>query len=500
MAGEEFAQINPTEAKASQIKAELEDVLNSEITPENIINFGSSSIDKIAKIVTRVAITRFSGKDEFTAQEEDIAIGELGLGIGETLDKLQIVLMQKDAEIKGVLGFLKNAQISEKVLIPTGDRRIPTNRSDKTKEEHPDTNRVEMAIYLLNHHFNIPFDEIKTLRGQVSKEMVRKTPYVRIEARGKVIYVCNESENSTYILDLKSLPENVGVNQLDEMKKEELEVLVHNRPGKNFALKKSKKWGENFVQAFGEKRVLKKRRDSSEMNPYNYPTVIKDRKHEYLGFILIDGKYWGSMTHIRKYLGITHERAKEITKNLKSIKIYRRKVCDAYSLDEVREIDNPQNLPVGKMLKGEWNHFALLDEKHYGIINTMFHKLKVVKQTLMRFIRENNIQPRKIYMYSPTDAYCYEEILEKMEEVKKIPLVIFDQEYNGELWKDNEGNHWGSDSTIARLIPLESSTIIRLRAKRSIQIRSSELVIVKGYCLEELKESFRVKPLKVQPR
>jgi hypothetical protein len=493
MSGELDLQINPIEAKASQVTAELNAVWNSEVTAENIRRFADKSLDKVAEIVTRVTKERFPG-ESITTAHEDLALGELGLEVTDTLNQLQSAIENKRLEINSIFDFVRNSAVTDTVLVPPSDKRFPPRGPDITGEKRFEINKVEMVIYILHHDFGISFEGIKHTPGVVLKTMVRKAPYERIEALGKVIYVCNETYNNTYVFDLTTLPEGMALSQLDQMTKEELEVLVKDHPNKNFALKFTLNWGKSLFQAINGTRIPRRKKDVSELNPNNLPEVIDDESDPYNGFALINGEYWGTVGRIRRILGLKQYTAEELVAGLQSKKIYHIKERDGYLLEEVKRLINPSEFPMGKMLDGEWRHFALLGEKHYARITTIGNKLGVNHDVLQNYIRANGIKPIKIFMYGQTQAYCYEDISDKIKLIKDIPLVATNNKYNEKLWVDDEGKHWGTFKVISTLSGASIRKVVN-SATRNINIRVSEMGIAKGYCLEDILESIQQKPL-----
>lgn len=494
MAGEEFAQVNPTEVKAKQVKAEFDAVWNSEVTAENIRSFSDDCLDKVAEIVTQVTKERFPG-EEITQEKEDIAFRELGLDVVGTLNQLQTVIGQKDLEIKSIFQYVINVVKTNTVIIPPSDKRFPQKMTGDTTEKQPETFKAEMTIYILTHDFGIPFEEINIFEGEVLKDMVRKTPYIRIEALGKVIYVCNEPLNNTFVFDLASLPEGIDVEQLDNMNKGELEELVYNHPSKNYIIKFASKWGENLFQAISGTKKIRIRKDLTEINPKHLPVVINDVNNPYYGFAFIDGEYWGTVSRFQTELGMRQNRVEELVEGLPIKKIFFLVERDAYPLVGVKKRLNLEEFPVGKMLKGEWAHFALLDGKHYAKVTSIAKKLGINRTSLQEIIRRDKITPVNIFMFSQTQAYCYEDFLARIEVIKTLPLVEYNERYKANLWVDADGKHWGTFTVISQLANVNIVTVLK-RSTRKIDIRVSELRIARGYCLEDFGDSFKQKQLR----
>ena len=188
-------------------------------------------------------------------------------------------------------------------------------------------------------------------------------------------------------------------------------------------------------------------------------------------------------------------RVEELVEGLPIKKIFFLVERDAYPLVGVKKRLNLEEFPVGKMLKGEWAHFALLDGKHYAKVTSIAKKLGINRTSLQEIIRRDKITPVKIFMFSQTQAYCYEDFLARIEVIKTLPLVEYNEQFNANLWVDADGKHWGTFTVISQLANVNIVTVLK-RSTRKIDIRVSELRIARGYCLEDFGDSFKQKQLR----
>ena len=503
MAGEGDTQINPVEVKASQVNAELDAVWNSEITAENIRSFSDDCLKKVVEIVTRVTKEKFPGEN-ITPELEDTALGELGLDVTATLNQLQKAIEQKDSEIRNIFDFVTNSEVIDTVLIPPSDRRFPPKGLDVAGEKQPDTHRVEMVIYMLHHDCGISFDEIKIVKGVVLKDMVRQTPYVRVEAMGKVIYVSNEPLNSTFVIDVTTLPGGITIYELDRMTKDELEVLVKRNPKENFLIRFTKFWGENLFQAINGTRKTKRKKDLEEINPNKYPSPIDDENDLMNGFILVDGEFWGNASRIVQFLGVTQSRfttlkEKGLKAGMKTKKMFNgRNILEAYPVDVIKLLDKARDLPMGIKEKGPFYGYLLLDGKHFGTSWNIGKNLGVNISTFADFLSRHKIRSEYYFFNGIKKGYCYEDTMSVVYDIRKYPLATLDNKYRVKLWVDSEGKHWGTSLEIAKLLNISSRTV-RLRARLRMIIRLYEITEANAYCLEDLIKSIEEKPLHAGP-
>lgn len=410
MGGEGDTQINPTEAKASQVKAELDAVWNSEITVENIGSYTDVCLNRVIDIINNVTLTYFPG-EEITATSEDLAMEAIGFDVSKTLDSLKIALEEKRLQIEGIFSLVENAKESDLVLVPPGEGNILQPNEDVEKKDFSKKfiPKIETIIYIFVHDLNIPLDEIKITKGMVNINMFRKFPYVRLEADGKIIYVCNEYANATFIFTKDKLPLGTDVETLDQMNKENLLEIIKGSPGDHFSVINYGNWREKISKLLRGK--VKKRKD---LDP-NVLISVEDKSSLDYGYAILDGEKWGASHTIQRKENIDEDRIGNMLVGLETRSILIAGVIrKAFRVSDVLQRDKKRGLPTVDA-SGDWKSFVLFDGKHYGSIFPLSQKLGVHRKFVLKLLESNEVPSIMVSLFTAKRAYSYEDVEELLK-------------------------------------------------------------------------------------
>lgn len=410
MVVEETTQINPVEIEASQVKAELDAVWNSQITAENISNFSDDCLDKVIGIVKKVSLKYFPG-EEITATSEDLAMEEMGLEVSTTLDNLKMALEQKRQQIDEIFEFVTKAEVSEIVLVPPGEGNI--SRSDGESENQDFTRkqipRIETIIYILVHDLNIPKEEIKILKGIVSINIFRKSPYVRIEANGKIIYACNEHKNASYIFSKSKLPEGIDIAILDGMSKEQFIEIINMSPKDHYVVGYFHNWRDVITKILSGNVENKKR----DLDP-GVLIPISDRSNPDFGYAILNGEKWGIALTIQSKERINQGRFEKMSVGLETKPmLIRGKIRAGYRVSDILERDKKRDVPIAEKT-GEWKGYVTVGDIHYGTVLSLSKKLEVSRGYLEKLFSKFNFPSILINTGDVVKAYSYEDALEAL--------------------------------------------------------------------------------------
>lgn len=410
MGAEETTKVNPTEAIASQVKAELDAVWKSEVTAENIGNFSDDCLDKVIGIVKEVSLKYFP-EEEITATSEDLAMEEIGLEVSTTLDNLKMAIEQKRQQINDIFLFVTKAEVSDIVLVPPGAGNI--HRSDGESENQDFTRkqipRIETIIYILVHDLNIPVEEIKILKGIVSINIFRKSPYMRIEANGKIIYACNEHKNASYIFSKSKLPEGIDITTLDSMSKEQFLEIINKSPKDHFQVGYFHNWRDVITKILSGNVENKKR----DLDP-GVLIPISDRSSPDFGYAILNGEKWGIALTIQSKERINQGRFEKMSVGLETKPmLIRGKIRAGYRVSDILERDKKRDIPIAEK-SGEWKGYVTLGDIHYGTILSLSKKLEVSRGYLEKLFSKLNFPSTLINTGDVVKAYSYEDALEAL--------------------------------------------------------------------------------------
>ena len=111
--------------------------------------------------------------------------------------------------------------------------------------------RLLVLLYLLEQDFGISKNEISITEGNVSSDMVRRTPYMRviIESLDRVVYICDEEGNASYIFDMELLKgHSLSLEEIDLENKGDMKELIRKYPGIGTRIRQSSSWRNNVYE------------------------------------------------------------------------------------------------------------------------------------------------------------------------------------------------------------------------------------------------------------
>ncbi|MDP3989252.1 MAG: hypothetical protein Q8P93_03395 [bacterium] len=236
------------ETLSERFNNRLNAILDQQLTPENIDVFAETALRNTIQLVDAV-VTIFRQEQpehitENTQQLEDEAFSFFGLtDIQEVLQKILVVQERVD-RIKEYLLNQHNSTLE--VITPTKeDASAPLTGSGRGFEEKIRVHRLLTLLYILESDFDLNPEDVELTRGSVTPDMVRREPYVRvcIPELHRVVYVCDEEGNASYIFDTEKLDElGFTLEEIDLDDKESKDYLIAQTNGLGKKLKQSQDW------------------------------------------------------------------------------------------------------------------------------------------------------------------------------------------------------------------------------------------------------------------
>ncbi len=248
------------ESLKESYKKRLDGILNKQLTVENIEAFADEALSETIELTDEI-LEQYKNNPEFnsdttlsTQQQEDEAFKIL------ELPNLQEVL-QSIINVKDKIQVLKEyintntENIDEVITPPQPD--YPTKISTGSGEgmEKKMFPRLLTLLYIIEHDFDIKASEVSITKGVVTPNMVRKTSYVRVEIPDlkRVIYICDEEGNASYIFDIAKLTEHdLTLEEIDKDNKGDKNSLIAHYPGIGIRLVQSNNWRIRVSNALGE--------------------------------------------------------------------------------------------------------------------------------------------------------------------------------------------------------------------------------------------------------
>jgi len=242
----QILQTSNIDALKLYFKEKLDKILYKQITVDNIEDFAAEALEKLILLNDEILEEYKSNASinpllsSSIREQEDDAYQKFDLlDIQEILEQVSCVC----EKIKIISSKLKLNIIPTNVVItPTISEAIPKGEGGIDRIFYP---RLLTILYILEADFGIPIENTKMLEGIVTDQMFRQEPYYRVEIPdlGKVIYVCDEVGNVTYIFDIeKILLEGLSLEDVDLYDKNKKNELIVKHLGIGVRIIQSAKW------------------------------------------------------------------------------------------------------------------------------------------------------------------------------------------------------------------------------------------------------------------
>jgi hypothetical protein len=276
------------ESQKEVFKKRLAAILNEQLTVDNIETFADHALSETVELTDDVLKAYRENPELFkqsnasnTQEQENEAFEVFDLpNIQEILQSI-IDVKEKIDSIKKYIGI--NAENVDKVITPPQENHdtivVGEAGNFERKRLLP---RLLTLLYIIEHDFDIPPTEVKITEGIVKKEMVRKTSYARVEIPGleRVVYICDEEGNASYVFDAKKLEKKgVTIAEIDEEDKGDKNSLIARHPGIGIRIIQSKNWRDRVAKFLGEPIPEKEIADEQ-----NRERKSEFRKKEWLPF------------------------------------------------------------------------------------------------------------------------------------------------------------------------------------------------------------------------
>ena len=206
----------------------------SPLTVDNIETFADEALDETVQL-TEDVLTEYRKNPNVdprpttldTKAEENEAFKILELP--DIQEILESIIKVKE-HIDGLKEYLElGVEKTDTVITPPNEGAVhiaPGSRNFKEKQLLP---RLLTLLYVIEHDFEIPPKNTTIIEGATTKDMMRKTPYVRVEIPdlNRIVYICDEEGNASYVFDAKKLAEKgLKLDDIDVEDKEDKNALI----------------------------------------------------------------------------------------------------------------------------------------------------------------------------------------------------------------------------------------------------------------------------------
>lgn len=222
------------QVQAPDFQAELASITGRELTAETLDTYAESAFEDLVELIGRVTENYPVGEGFSGKELEDAASAYFGLEqMEETLDHIAV----KAAEIQALDATVARAHATDKIITPPGTAN-PLELKDGSHnfENANKIPRLKTLLFVLANDFGVDVndrDQVDIIRGSVENDMVRQEGYymVKVPALGRIILVCDEHANATFVFDSGELEQReVVTEELMQLSKDELRDFLDDNP------------------------------------------------------------------------------------------------------------------------------------------------------------------------------------------------------------------------------------------------------------------------------
>lgn len=295
------------DAQKETFKNRLSEAIDKPLTLENTDTYVDGALGAVIKLVDDV-VAKYDAQPGAEWQQlgeangkehEDAALKHFGL---ENVEGILRNLEDKASQFAVIGQVIAQANEASDVFVPPDSTPVPQATGSGTgMEKKGKQPKLENLLFVLMNDFGIDPDDpeaVSIVRGSVNLNMMREEPYYQVTVPGidKVILVCDEYENVTFVFNGEWVREQVNSNRsskdesarpLTDYTKEELSKLIKDNPGQGARIMATKNFTANLANALKggfsqqkldkpvDTRYLRSSRSSKDLPPVpdGYATI-----------------------------------------------------------------------------------------------------------------------------------------------------------------------------------------------------------------------------------
>ena len=260
---------NELDALKTEFAARLTAAVNEPLTLGNTDTYVDDALKKVIDLVDTV-VDKYDAQPGAEWQQlggangkehEDAALKHFGL---EDVEGILRHLEDKASQFAVIDGVIAQANEASDVFVPPDSTPVPQATGSGTgMEKKGKQPKLENLLFVLMNDFGIDPDDpeaVSIVRRIVNTNMMREEPYYQVTVPGidKVILVCQEYGNATFVFNGEWVREQVNSNRPSESEperpladytKEELGKLIKDNPGQGARILTKKNFTANLVNA-----------------------------------------------------------------------------------------------------------------------------------------------------------------------------------------------------------------------------------------------------------
>ena len=313
-----------------QFTTSLNAVTSLTISPENITSFYDHALHRLTGLIDEIVPTYLvshTGAQEQGKALEDKALAYYGLtsvhNILTAIGQHMMLLQEVEHRLQTMSGFEKEVFVppnKESSYLVTG-----SNAGFEKKKLIP---RLMTLGYILEHDCGITLTDtnaISIVSGDVTSSMMRESPYIRVAIAplNRIVYLCNEEGNASFVFDQEKVLAHVGtITLLDVMEKRRYKEMIAHDGSIGTVIRQSALWRADMYEALTES--LQKEGEETKAIPKEL--VSPDFKK----IIPKKEEGWGSANVLKKMCNVDVETMKSFAET------FRKKRPEWFEVQKVR--------------------------------------------------------------------------------------------------------------------------------------------------------------------
>ena len=257
------------DSEKETFKNRLSEAIDKPLTLENTDTYVDNALDAVINLVGDVVAeydaqpgAEWQQLGESNGKEhEDAALKYFEL---EDVEGILRHLEDKASQFAVIDRVIAQANEASDVFVPPDSTPVPQATGSGTgMEKKGKQPKLENLLFVLMNDFGIDPDDpeaVSIVRGSVNTNMMREEPYYQVTVPGidKVILVCQEYGNATFVFNGEWVREQVNSNRsskdesarpLTDYTKEELSKLIKDNPGQGARIMATKNFTANLANA-----------------------------------------------------------------------------------------------------------------------------------------------------------------------------------------------------------------------------------------------------------
>lgn len=219
--------------RQKKLSGRLGSLISAELSPENINTYASNALEGVIEVADIVRQAYGIDASAWCLETENKAFSINRLGnINDILDHIT----QIDAAITDIDKVIARLEKKDVILVPPDELQSIHTGNGQGIELPGSVPRLKTVLFILQKDFGVdPTDSehIRIAQGTNSETMMRRQSYTSLDILSlkKLVLVCDEKENVTYVFDTQKLDE-VGhtISDIETSTKTQLNNLLVTYP------------------------------------------------------------------------------------------------------------------------------------------------------------------------------------------------------------------------------------------------------------------------------